>query len=70
MKNIIILITLVILSIPKLKAQDTIPNYYCDCIDTNEIIGNNITNWEYQATWTYSEDVEESYKNRNRKKKK
>jgi very-short-patch-repair endonuclease len=32
----------------------------------NEIIGNNITNWEYQITWTYSEDVEEAVK---RKKK-
>ncbi len=35
----------------------------------NEIIGNNITNWEYQITWTYSADVEEAYKNRKRKKK-
>lgn len=34
----------------------------------NEIIGNNITNWEYQITWTYSEDVEEAYKNRKKKK--
>lgn len=36
----------------------------------NEIIGNNITNWEYQITWTYSEDVEESYRNRRKKRKK
>lgn len=25
----------------------------------NEIIGNNIRNWEYQITWTYSNDVDE-----------
>lgn len=24
----------------------------------SEILGNNITNWEYQITWTYSHDVE------------
>ena len=28
----------------------------------SEIIGNNITNWEYQITWTYSKDVEEAAK--------
>lgn len=36
----------------------------------NKIIGNNIANWEYQITWTYSEDVEEIYKFRRRKKNK
>ncbi len=31
--------------------------------DSNsEIIGNNITNWEYQITWTYSNDIEELVK--------
>ena len=25
---------------------------------TSKILGNNITNWEYQITWTYSKDVE------------
>jgi very-short-patch-repair endonuclease len=36
--------------------------------DSNsEIIGNNITNWEYQITWTYSNDIDELVK---RKKKK
>jgi len=34
----------------------------------NEIIGNNITNWECQIIWTYSEDVEEYYINRKNKK--
>ena len=25
---------------------------------TSKILGNHITNWEYQITWTYSKDVE------------
>lgn len=32
----------------------------------SKIIGNNITNWEYQITWTYSEDVERLSKSKNK----
>lgn len=33
----------------------------------NKIIGNNITNWEYQITWTYSNDIDQLVKLKKKK---
>ncbi len=35
---------------------------------SNEILGNKITNWEYQITWTYSNDIDELVKSKKKKK--
>ena len=47
--------------------EDNKVYFEADEDSNSEIIGNNITNWEYQITWTYSNDIDELVK---RKKKK